>query len=273
MATKANLFNESKKKSDVATLGKDRGLINPISQTSIVSRATGSTTINSGIYAQIKCDKASGVVTEIALQSVVNAVQRELTTSDLIINRHKLNTQLFEFTNLKENMGTIMGGLTVNTTVLVKVWEPTLEQYVLIRRPARHPVFGNLLDAYELDERLYIDEQFGGDIIELKKNLNDLKENVEEKIKEVKEHMVENTNKIADDMKDFKENVKDWESFKEYLGNDFEEFKENIKEKLPEVSEKVEKEWNEFKENVSDGWNDFKDAAKDKWNEWFGDDE
>lgn len=263
MATKANLFNESKKKSEIATIGKDRGLINHVAQTSIVSRATGSTTINSGIYAQIKCDKASGVVTEVALQSVVNAVQRELTTADLIINRHKLNTQLFEFTNLKENMGTIMGGLTVNTTVLVKAWEPTLEQYVLIRRPCRHAVFGNLLDAYELDERLYIEDKFGENLLDLKKNINDLQESVGEKLKEIKDEVVEG----IEEMK----NAKDWEEFKDELGETYEEFKENVKEAFPEITEKVQTEWNEFKTNVSESWEDFKQNAANKWNEWFGD--
>ena len=178
MATKENLFNESIKKSKTATIGDDKGLINSKSETSIVSRAGGSTTINSGIYAQLKCDKTSGVVTEIALQSVVNAVQRELAASDLIINRHKLNTQLLEFTNLKSNMNTIMGDLTVNATILVKTWEPNLEQFVLIRRPARFPVFGHLLDAYQIDERLYLDmeDMFGEDYIELKTKINELEE-------------------------------------------------------------------------------------------------
>lgn len=178
MATKQNLFNEAEKKSKLAKIGKDKGFINPNSKTSIVSKSDGSTTINSGIYAQIKCDKASGVITDISLQSITNTVQKELTTSDLIINRHKFNTQLFEFTNLKENMGTIMGDLTINATILVKVWEPHLEQYVLIRRPARFPMFGNLLDAYEIDSRLNIDNDLSSaiqeSVVKMKKDLNDL---------------------------------------------------------------------------------------------------
>lgn len=174
MGTKANLFNESVKKTARATLGKDMGVINSNSKTSLINKANGTTVMNSGIYAQYKCDKESGVATEISLQSITKTVQRELSTDDLIINRHKLNSQLYEFTNLKANKKTVMGDLTMNATILVKAWEPTLEQFVLIRRPARFPVFGNLLDAYALDDRLKVEGVFSEDLLEYKRNLNDL---------------------------------------------------------------------------------------------------
>ena len=179
MATKSNLFNETKKKTTNAKHGYDMGVINPKTKTSLINKSNGTTIINSGIYAQFKCDKESGVVTEIAFQSVSNSVQRELTTSDLIINRHKFNTQLLEFTNLKANRKTVMGDLTMNATILVKAWEPTLEQFVLIRRPARFPIFGNLLDAYVLDDRLEATGDYTEDLIEYKRNLNDLSEELD----------------------------------------------------------------------------------------------
>ena len=174
MGTKANLFNESVKKTARATLGKDMGVINSKAKTSLINKANGTTVMNSGIYAQYKCDKESGVATEISLQSITKTVQRELSTDDLIINRHKLNSQLYEFTNLKANKKTVMGDLTMNATILVKAWEPTLEQFVLIRRPARFPVFGNLLDAYALDDRLKVEGVFSEDLLEYKRKLNDL---------------------------------------------------------------------------------------------------
>ena len=171
--SKENLFNEALK-TKTATKGEDKGFINTSSGTTIASKANGTTTINSGIYAQYKCDKDSGVCTEVSLQSITNTVQRELTTSDLIINRHKFNTQFFEFTNMKENMGTVMGNLGIHTSILVKAWEPTLQQFVLIRRPARFPLFGNLLDAYNVDDRFTLDENYTEDLLEYKRTLNDL---------------------------------------------------------------------------------------------------
>ena len=177
---KSNLFNDSVKTASNAQHGFDMGVINPTTNTSLINKANGTTIINSGIYAQFKCDKESGVISEFSLQSITNTVQRELTTSELIINRHKFNTQLVEFTNLKANRKTVMGNLTMDATILVKAWEPTLEQCVLIRRPARFPVFGNLLDAYMLDDRLEAEGIYTEDLIEYKRNLNNLEEELEE---------------------------------------------------------------------------------------------
>lgn len=170
---KENLFNKSVKTKN-AKPTVDVGFINKESGTTMTIKESGAATMNSGIYAQYKCDKSSGVTTEIAMQSISNTVQRELTLCDLIVNRHKFNTQLIEFTNLVSNMETVMGNLTVNSTILVKAWEPTLEQFVLIRRPARFSVFGNLLDAYTIDDRLAIKDDYEENLIEYKKNLNDL---------------------------------------------------------------------------------------------------
>ena len=170
---KENLFNDAVQTKN-AKPRIDVGFINNESGATLITKNTGTTTMNSGLYAQYKCDKTSGVVTETSMQSISTTVQRELSLSDLIINRHKFNTQLFEFTNIVSNMNTVMGDLTVNTTILVKAWEPTLQQYVLIRRPARFPVFGNLLDAYAVDERLQInDEALEEDLVEYKRTLNE----------------------------------------------------------------------------------------------------
>lgn len=170
---KENLFNQSVKTKN-AKPTVDVGFINKESGTTMTIKESGTATMNSGIYAQYKCDKDSGVTTETAMQSISNTVQRELTLCDLIVNRHKFNTQLIEFTNLVSNMETVMGNLTFNSTILVKAWEPTLEQFVLIRRPARFSAFGNLLDAYTIDDRLAIKDDYEENLIEYKKNLNDL---------------------------------------------------------------------------------------------------
>ena len=67
-----------------------------------------------------------------------------------------------------------MGNLMMDATILVKCWEPTLEEFVLIRRPARFPIFGNLLDAYVVDERLDIYVDMSEDIANYEANLNQL---------------------------------------------------------------------------------------------------
>ena len=173
MTNKDTLFDQSVKTKN-AKSRVDRGFINKESGATMTAKESGTVTMNSGLYAQTKCDSQSGVISETSLQTIAKTVQRELQLCDLIINRHKFNTQLFEFTNMVSNMGTAMGNLTLNSTVLVKAWEPTLEQFVLIRRPTRFAMFGNLLDAYVVDERLGVTGDFSEDLVEYKRNLNDL---------------------------------------------------------------------------------------------------
>lgn len=174
MANKENLFNETVSKTQRADRQSDEYTINKDSGANITAKGDGSATMVSGIYAQYKTDKNTGVATEISLQSNTITVQKEIVTNDLILNRHKLNSQLYEFTNLKNNHGTIMGNLMMDATILVKAWEPTLEKYVLIRRPARFPIFGNILDAYMVDERLDIYVDMSEDLENYQANLNQL---------------------------------------------------------------------------------------------------
>lgn len=170
---KTNLFDYAVKISANARKGVDKGIISDGAKSSLTMKKEGTIAMSSGMYAQIKCDKDSGVTTETAIQSFLNAVQRELSINDLIINRHKFNSQLYELTNFKYNMGTAMGNLMMNSTILVKAWEPTLQQYVLIRRPAYYPVFGNTLDGYVVDERLGLDENMKENFVEMMKTLNE----------------------------------------------------------------------------------------------------
>lgn len=174
MASKENLFNETVAKTKRASNQTDDFTINKDSGASFAVRGDGSTTMASGIYAQYKADKNSGVATEISLQSNTVTVQKDIIANDITINRHKINSQLWEFTNFKNNCGTIMGNMMMDATILVKAWEPTLEQYVLIRRPARFPVFSNLLDAYVVDERLDVYVDMSEDITNYHANLNNL---------------------------------------------------------------------------------------------------
>lgn len=174
MANKENLFNETVSKTQRADRQSDEYTINKDSGANITAKGDGSATMVSGIYAQYKTDKNTGVATEISLQSNTITVQKEIVTNDLILNRHKLNSQLYEFTNLKNNHGTIMGNLMMDATILVKAWEPTLEKYVLIRRPARFPIFSNILDAYMVDERLDIYVDMSEDLESYQTNLNQL---------------------------------------------------------------------------------------------------
>ena len=174
MSTKKDLFDEIAAMSGRASRQDDDYTINKTSGANITAKGDGSTAMVSGIYAQYKADKNTGVATEISMQSNTITVQKEIIANDIIINRHKINSQLYELTNFKNNHGTVMGNMMMDATILVKAWEPTLQKYVLIRRPARFPVFGNILDAYVVDERLDIYVDMSEDIVNYQTNLNEL---------------------------------------------------------------------------------------------------
>lgn len=147
----------------------DRGLQNRETGQSLIFREDGSMNLITGKYSQFKIDSETSTVTTASLQNNEVSVQKDIITEDLAINKHKLNSQLYELTNfkkVKDNM--IVGGLTMMGTVLVKAWEPTLEKYVLIRRQMRTPVFSNVLDAYKLSEQLGVDINVSNDIANYK---------------------------------------------------------------------------------------------------------
>ena len=76
-------------------------------------------------------------------------------SKDHIINGHKLNNKLYELADFKKVLDgydqtpSIVGGLTMMGTVLVKAWEPNLKRYVLVRRLINIPMFSPSLGSLE----------------------------------------------------------------------------------------------------------------------------
>lgn len=155
--TKENLFQQALASSVRISTSGDKGLINKNSGSSVIMKEDGAYNISTSIYCQYKQNPESGVSTEMSLHSNTITVQKDLIANDISINYHKLNSQLYELTNMKEVMNTSIGNLTMTGTVLVKTYEPTLKKWVLMRRQVRLPIFSNLLDAYALDETLGLD--------------------------------------------------------------------------------------------------------------------
>ena len=155
--SKLNLFDTVKNKNNKIDTTNDIALYNKNSKTSVVYKGDGSMSSSNGYFAQYKNDKESGVATEISLQSNTITVQKDVVAKDISVNFHKLNSQLYELTNMKQVMDTSIGNLTMMGTVLVKTYEPTLKKWVLMRRQVRMPVFSNLLDSAVVDDRLDLD--------------------------------------------------------------------------------------------------------------------
>ena len=111
-----------------------------------------------------KLDKnGSGIIAN-SLSDTTNTVIKEINATDININKHKFNNQLIELTDFRNVNGNIIGSIMLNGTVLVKTWEPTLEKWVLIRRPISTAMFSNRLNIPTSPEQFELDLNITEDI-------------------------------------------------------------------------------------------------------------
>lgn len=155
--SKENLFDLVRKSAKTPNVNTTSGCVNNANKSSFSIKKDGAMTLATGQQVQFKQDKGTNTSTEISHLSNCHTIVRKLELNDLIINHHKLNSQLYELTNMKNVMGTAVGNLTVNGTVLVKTWEASLNKWVLIRRQVRVPIFSNLLNSYSVEKSLGLD--------------------------------------------------------------------------------------------------------------------
>lgn len=136
----------------------EQGIISEKTGAAVVVREDGQINLTSGKYSQFKISPL-GRTTETSLESVTMTNRKKFNTDEFIINEHKLNPLLWEYTDFKEtklltNQHAIVGNLCMMGSVLVKAWEPNLKRYVLIRRPWRGPIFGNFMNVPEINPAL-----------------------------------------------------------------------------------------------------------------------
>lgn len=136
-----------------AAAGDDKGIIGKDGATDIIKSDNVKVTA-AGMYTQRIVNGDNGNITDNSLQHNIKTVRTNVSCSDLIINNHKMNSYLYEITNMKNLQNTAIGNFTVLGTVLVKTYDANLDKWVLIRRQVRIPMFSNLLDPYSIDERL-----------------------------------------------------------------------------------------------------------------------
>lgn len=144
----SSLLSKLKERAELPDRTKDKGIVNPETGSSILLNNMGNVTIASSGNVQYKLNYASGLAKEVSLESQTVTNRKSIKTDEVVINNHKLNPQIYDLTNMKElyaDPNLAIGNLTVNATVLVKTWEPTLERWVLVRRPMRAPLFMNQL--------------------------------------------------------------------------------------------------------------------------------
>ncbi len=136
--------------------GIEAGIKSEKSGASVTTRDNGEVNISTGIYNNTSYTK-DGTKKEVTIQSVTETNRKFLYLDELIINDHKLNPRIYEWSDMREiNGNNIIGNFTADGTVLVKAWEPDLGKYVLIRRKTRQPLFGQELNMADFPEDLDI---------------------------------------------------------------------------------------------------------------------
>lgn len=146
-----------KEKIKFLTRRVEKGIINKSAGTAFSMRDDGSIGMVSSKESRYRMDRTKAG--ETAHTSVTKTNRKIMEVDDIVINGHKLNPQVYEMADMIEIAnGNIAGNLTMDSTVLVKAWEPTLQKYVLIRRPARTALFYQHLNTAPIHEKLGIED-------------------------------------------------------------------------------------------------------------------
>lgn len=167
METKESILKKLMNKAENMDRTIEKGIINGEKGSSIRMNDKGDITIAANEFVQYKMHHAQGSATEISMQSNTITNRKNIKTDELIINKHKLNPQIYELTDMKElnnNSTLAIGNMTILGTVLVKAWEPNLKKYVLIRRSIRTPLFSNLLNVPNSPEGMAFDDDITKDL-------------------------------------------------------------------------------------------------------------
>lgn len=166
-----DLLSEAKEYASYSDNTVDRGIINKENGSSILIRENGDISISPSVIAQQKYT-ANGHAIEQSIESETITVRKKIEADEVILNNHKLNPALYELTDMRvalNNETVAIGNLTLNTTVLVKAWEPTLQKWVLIRRPARMPMFSPVLNLADSPEQMSISSDISEEVLKMTK--------------------------------------------------------------------------------------------------------
>lgn len=150
----------------------------------------------------IKQNDGQIVATSLEEKHTTNRIS--IDTDEVIINGHKLNPNLWEYTDFKQFKDMYQGDNAVGNfclfgTVLVPTWDTQLKKYMLIRRLTRMPMFAPKINVPQILESLNVEDN-----TEVAKNYTykSKSESVEEWYKKVEAQV--NAEKKTEESKDDK---------------------------------------------------------------------
>lgn len=162
-----NVVNMFKEEIENVDRTKTRGFVNEKAKSSALLKDNGDIILASNGTVQYKASSSTGSATEISYTSNTITNRKTIMTDEIMVNRHKLNPQLWELTDMKEYLNdptSAIGNLRMSATVLVKTWEPNLERWVLIRRPMTAALFATLASEVKAPEKMNLNDDIGDEL-------------------------------------------------------------------------------------------------------------
>lgn len=159
-----NMFKDEIENSDRASM---KGFVNDKTGSSALIKGNGDIVLASNGTVQYKASSTTGSATEVSYTSNTITNRKTITTDEIMVNRHKLNPQLWELTDMKEFINdptSAIGNMRMSATVLVKTWEPNLKRWVLIRRPMNAAIFATLASEVKSPEGMGLNDDIGDEL-------------------------------------------------------------------------------------------------------------
>lgn len=137
---------------------KTIGYANEKSGTSVTIHDTGDASTSVSNTNQSKLNNESSVQTDISYEKNIITNRLNITTDDIVVNKHKLNPILYQYADMINSDLAIQGNLNMTGTVLVKAYDTYLEKFVYIRRPLRTPIFAQTMNQPTINPQFDIQE-------------------------------------------------------------------------------------------------------------------
>ena len=152
----AKSLQDIKDKTENIDRQKEKGIVNEKTGSSISIKEDGNINIAADRYAQYKLN-SEGISSELSLESQTTTNRKSTVTDEVLLNKHKLNPDLYQLADNRAVQNTAMRNLTVETSVLVKTFDKRRNRYVFVRRPARMPMFFPRTDVPDVPEEMSIE--------------------------------------------------------------------------------------------------------------------
>lgn len=167
-----NVVPELQQETENANREVDRGFVNENNGASTIIGEDGDYIVAASKNVQYKMNVKSGKSTQVSYHSVEITNKKELKTDEMVLNKHKLNPQLWELTDYKRISGdptSAIGNLMMGGSVIVKTWEPNLKKWVLMRRPIMTPIFSKVISAPNGPKDMGLNDNISSEIDKINK--------------------------------------------------------------------------------------------------------